>query len=237
MMARSRSLEDAIEDVLVSVDDAEAVAAVCAVCVQRLPCDGAAVIVMSSDAQRETVYASDDAIDTFEQVQYNLGEGPSWVAFRERKPVLVADLRDRMTAARWPMLVGQVAHLSIASAFCFPMRFGGIDVGVCTLYRRDTGSLSPEDVAGTLDAIEIMTLALLDLRGDGQDPLLVRWLPGDGNRREVHQATGMVMGQLRVSAEVAFARLRASAFSEGCSLEEIAHRVVSRQAHFEVDAQ
>lgn len=234
-MADLTSLEDALRSALLAPDDAEAVVGVCAACIDRLPYDGAAITVMTSDVQRQIVYASDDVVAAIERLQYTLGEGPSLLAFTERRPVLVPSARDPLTAVRWPILAGEVTDLAVGSIFCFPMRVGVINVGVCTLYRRSAGDLSASDVSVTLSALELTTLALLDLRssGDGEH-LLGRWLAGDvHSRREVHQATGMLMGQLRVSAEVAFARLRAAAFAAGCDVEVLSARVVRRQLRLE----
>jgi hypothetical protein len=80
-----------------------------------------------------------------------------------------------------------------------------------------------------LDAIELTTLVLLQLRGKQRDENLVgRWLEVDGlSRRAVHQATGMLMVQLGISAESAFARLRGHSFAEGRDIEQIALEIVS----------
>lgn len=236
-MADLASFEAAIDLALQAPNAPGAVTGICLACVDRLPCDGAAITAMTSDVQRETVYASDEVIAEFERVQYTLGEGPSLVAFTRRRPVLVADVRNPTTAVRWPVLVGELASLPIGSIFCFPLRLGVINVGVAALYRSTARDLTSSDVALTLDILELTTLALLELRdGDAGDHLLGRWLGGDGHsRREVHQATGMLMGQLRVPAEVAFARLRAAAFSAGCDLEDIAEQVVGRRLRLEPD--
>lgn len=230
-------LQAAIDEALHAADDAQAISGVCAACVERLPCDGAAVTVMASDIQRQTVYASDEVIATFERAQYALGEGPSLVAFTQRRPALVPFMDDPSTTARWPGLVSEVADLNVGSLFCFPMRFGVINVGVCALYRRRPGNLSTDDVSLTLNVLELTTLALLELRdGDESEHLLGRWLSGAGHsRRQVHQATGMLMGQLGVSAEVAFARLRATAFSQGRDIEQISKEIVNRRLRLDQD--
>ncbi|MFF9896031.1 ANTAR domain-containing protein [Streptomyces longispororuber] len=53
-----------------------------------------------------------------------------------------------------------------------------------------------------------------------------------GARREVHQATGMVMVQLGIGQEQAFDRLRARAFTEGRTVSEVARDVVARRLCF-----
>jgi AmiR/NasT family two-component response regulator len=51
-------------------------------------------------------------------------------------------------------------------------------------------------------------------------------------RREVHQATGMMLAQLDLDATDALARMRAYAFSHGFSLREVARDVVNRRLNF-----
>jgi hypothetical protein len=63
----------------------------------------------------------------------------------------------------------------------------------------------------------------LDERGAG-DPS--RWA---GDEQVVYQAVGMVVAQLRVSPFEALARLRAHAFAEGRTLDEVAMAVVERR--------
>jgi AmiR/NasT family two-component response regulator len=66
--------------------------------------------------------------------------------------------------------------------------------------------------------------------GDGQ------WLDDSLNgRAEIHQAAGMVLAQLGVSAIDALARMRAYAFVEQRLLSEVAHDVVSRVLRFTPD--
>jgi len=75
-------------------------------------------------------------------------------------------------------------------------------------------------------------------------PLGVAQRPGDeqawdrswGNRAEIHQATGMVVAQLGISAADALARVRAHAFAEQRRLGEVARDVVARRLRFMKDA-
>ena len=52
------------------------------------------------------------------------------------------------------------------------------------------------------------------------------------DRLEVHQATGMVLVQLEIPGEDAFARLRAYAFARGRPLTDVARDVVARRLVF-----
>jgi hypothetical protein len=52
---------------------------------------------------------------------------------------------------------------------------------------------------------------------------------------QVHQATGMILVQLGLSAEAAFARLRAHAYAEDRRRGDVARDVVERRLRFEPD--
>ncbi len=56
-----------------------------------------------------------------------------------------------------------------------------------------------------------------------------------GHRAEIHQATGMVVAQLGINAQDAFARLRAYAFAEQRLLSDVARDVVQRKLRFSND--
>ena len=187
------ALASAIEAAVRSDSDQDGVSQVCSVCAEALPCDGTAVTVMASDAGRETVFASNAVIHEFERVQYTTGEGPSLLAFTMGRPVLVPTLSHPSAAARWPGLVSEIDQLPLNAVFCFPLRFGAINVGVAALYRRWSRAkvASGEALAFVLEALDLTTLALLELReGALAQSLLERWLAVDnGSRTQVHQAT------------------------------------------------
>ncbi len=52
-------------------------------------------------------------------------------------------------------------------------------------------------------------------------------------RPEVHQATGMVLAQMGISARDALARMRAHAFVTGALLSDVAADIVGRRLWFE----
>ncbi len=95
------------------------------------------------------------------------------------------------------------------------------------------GSLSTAQLRDALGAADIAALMLLGLHTDpGEDRA---WDRSWGNRVEIHQATGMVVAQLDLSATDAFARLRAYAFLEHRLLGDVARDVVARRLRFTQD--
>jgi hypothetical protein len=215
----------------------ESLAAFCDAVVSDLPVHGMAVGVMRSDPVRETVYASDRVIAEIERRQFSLGEGPVLDAFKTGRPVLVPELGAPDPARRWPVFTGEVAALAVGGLFAFPMRLGAITIGVCELYRAEPGALTPQHLAIVLRAVDVLALTVLALRSDGSaEAVDASWLDGhDGARRAVYQATGMLIVQLGVPPEQAFARLRGHAYAEGRSVEQVAADIVARRIRLEPD--
>jgi hypothetical protein len=143
--------------------------------------------------------------------------------------VLVSNLAG-VAPGRWPAFAALMAGTGMAALFAFPLQLGAVGLGVLTLYRRAAGRLSVEGLAEGLRVAD--TLALLLVGSDGGNPahdLDARWLDRSARTREIDQATGMLIVQLGVGAEAAFARLRAHAFAHDRSLAEVARDVVARR--------
>jgi AmiR/NasT family two-component response regulator len=82
--------------------------------------------------------------------------------------------------------------------------------------------------------VAAISLPLRTEPGDGA----AAWLDGSaGNRAEIHQAKGMVLVQLGISAEDALARLRGHAFAEQRLLIDVARDVVTRRLVFAKDVE
>jgi hypothetical protein len=216
-------------------DDRVLAAEICRACVQGLDIDGAAISLLTADPLRETVFASDATADLLEDLQFSLGEGACIDAAVSRRPVLVADMNDPAQTARWPVYAAAVAEQTgVRAIFALPLQWGAIDVGVLDLYRRAPGALSAAQMRDALSAADAATLILLGLRSDPGDDDQA-WDRSWGNRAEIHQATGMVVAQLGVSAADALARLRAHAFAEQRLLGDVARDVVARRLCFTED--
>ena len=157
-------------------------------------------------------------------MQGSLGEGPSYEAYRTRRPILVSDLAAD-PGTHWPVFATEVGACPVGAVFAFPLQRGAIAIGALDLYRREPGWLTSEEVNVALRIVDIATLALLALRVDSLHGEWVVTLPLE--RAQVHQATGMLISGLGVSAEQALAKLRAHAFSVGRMVDEIADDLVS----------
>lgn len=204
---------------------------ICRVCVDGLDVEGAAISLLTGSPLRETLWATDATAELLEDLQFSLNEGACMEAAATGRPVLVPDLRHSTKVTRWPIFAAAVAEQTeIRALFALPLQWGTINLGVLDLYRSTAGALSQEQSRDVLSAMDTAALMMLGLRTDPGDG---EWLPpAVGGRAEVHQATGMVLVQLGVSAQDALARLRAHAFGEQRLLIDVARDVVSRRLQF-----
>ncbi|WP_393916301.1 GAF and ANTAR domain-containing protein [Halostreptopolyspora alba] len=203
----------------------------CRTCVEALPIDGAAISMMVDEGRRGTVATSDAVADRIEHLQFGLGEGPCIESFTTRRPVLVADWADE--SWRWPAFADGLEAGSVGAIFALPLQIGAITIGVLDLYRTTPGPLDSA-LGDALLAADTVTLAVLDAheRGPGDDggPGEERFsIPLSQTEIHVYQATGLISGELEVSLEEAFARLRAHAFAHNRLVGDTARDILTRR--------
>jgi hypothetical protein len=183
------------------------------------------VMMATSGGQGLTALASDERARAVEDLQHTLGEGPGVVACASGAAVLVPDLADPRDAAltRWPTFTKDALELGVHAAFAFPLLLGASRLGALSLYRDEAGALSPEDVSQgqvTADAVALRLAEPGHSHPSGTahvDPM------------RVHQAAGMVMVQLGVPIDQALLRLRAAAYADGLTVDELAEAIVQRR--------
>jgi GAF domain-containing protein/ANTAR domain-containing protein len=206
--------------------------ALCRACAGLLPAGlGLSVSVLADDADTGVVLcASNDVSAHLAEIQFTLGEGPCREATGLRAPVFATDLTRPPDADRWPLFSVQAARAGARAVFSAPLMAAGSPLGTLDLYRETSGSLGSDHVRTMLLVADAVTLAVLALdRGAADFEGVVAWLSGaESDREEVHQATGMIMMQLGVSAEEALLRLRARAFTQGRTATQLAKAIIAR---------
>jgi hypothetical protein len=207
---------------------------VCRAYVMGLDVDGAAISLLTASTSSQTLCATDATAELLEELQFSLGEGACVEAAVTGRPVLVADMHHSTEVSRWPTFAAAVVEQSdVGALFAVPFQWGAINLGVLDLYRTAPGSLSDVQLRDAISAANMAALMFLGMRTDSGDG---EWLDHSVyGRAEIHQATGMVLAQLGVSATDALARMRAYAFVEQRLLSDVAHDVVSRRLRFTQD--
>jgi hypothetical protein len=190
--------------------------------------DAAAVAVVLAASPREGLYASNRVAADLEDLTTTLGEGPGVDALADG-PALAADLSDAGCQARWPVFAPAAVAGGVCAMFALPLQVGGIHLGVLDLYRTQAGGLREEQLADALLLADTACALLLDTGIEGGDH---RPEEAGLQRPEVHQATGMIIGQVGVTAAVALIRLRAYAYAHDQQLRDVAADVVARRLRF-----
>jgi hypothetical protein len=193
------------------------------------PVDGASVSTLGTFLGTGTVSASDTRAARIDEVQFDLGEGPCWDAMRTARPVLAADIGEG--ADRWPAFIEAVRSQGITSIFAFPLYLGPLRIGAIDLYSQtptNFDAAASEQATRLAEHVSrrVLRMAVTAVR-DGED-----LHPSPFSRRIIHQATGMVVSQLDISAEDAVLVIKGHAFSEGLSMMEIARRLIDRDLTF-----
>ncbi len=214
------------------------VAHVCEAAVTGVGVDGAAVVVVTGPTVRDTVHATNRVAGELEEWQLTFGQGPCVDAYASGGPVLVVDLDSPDHSKAWPVFTPAALGSGARAVFALPIQIGAIRLGVLDLYRTQAGPLSPTQFADALAFADAAGALLLDAAAGIQpDTDDLAWQLDDptAHHAEVHQATGMMLVQLGVSAEAAFARLRAYAFAQERRLGDVARDVISRRLRFAPD--
>jgi len=209
----------------------------CAAVVDDVGADGAGVTVMASPTVRETIHATDRIATELEEWQLSFGQGPCVDAFADGGPVLVGDLDRPDYAQRWPVFTPAARDSGARALFALPLRVGAIRLGVLDLYRTKPRPLTAPELADALVYADVVGTLLLESARRGTDDAPPDWPRDDPtvDRAQVHQATGMIIAQLGVRPDEAFARLRAHAYAHDRRLGDVARDVVQRRLRFQPD--
>ncbi|MDR7185442.1 hypothetical protein J2X85_002476 [Microbacterium trichothecenolyticum] len=189
---------------------------------------GAVVSTLGSPMGSETVCASTKLGARIDEIQIDLGEGPSWEALRTRLPVAASDLQVD-GGALWPGTWAALRELDVGALFAFPLFVSTLGIGSIALYSMTARELSDADIERMSRLAAIVSSTLLRRALSRVDT------PDDGaedepySRREVHQATGMVAARNRIGVDDALLLLRGHAFAAGRPVRDVATDVIARR--------
>jgi hypothetical protein len=214
-----------------SRDQAPTLDLICQVCCDLLPITVASVVLMGDRGVEGITGASDALAAAIQNEEFTLGEGPATDVRRERRPVLVSDLRDATND--WPRFVPAAARLGIRALSALPLRIGAVDLGVLVLAGPHARVMANQEVADSLVLADLISRLVLDLQAGVMSETLAWSLDATDSRAVVHQATGMIAAQLDVGVAEALVRLRANAFATDRPIDEVATDVVAGRRRFE----
>jgi len=231
-VATTRTTEILSEVARGDAEDAVLPGRLVASCARALPITGVGLVLMTDAGPAGMVAASDGVASTLEELQFTLGEGPCVDCSTSGRPVLVPFLAG-VGGAQWPAFTTGALGADVAAVFAFPLRVGGIRLGVLDLYRDVTGPLTGPGLAEALSFADAATTVLLHLQAHAREGAPIAVVE---DRTEVHQATGMVSVQAGVPLASALVLLRARAFATERPVLDLARDVLSRLVRFDDEA-
>ena len=198
-----------------------------------LPITGASVTVISSAGAQSTLCSSDTVAARIDELQFELGEGPQWLAARTGDIVVIPEVATDPHHG-WPVFGAALSGLPVGAIFSVPMKMGAVTLGAATLYRDKPGELTESQQNSALAiASAIASSAAKRAMWSATDDAPPESAENPALRREVHQATGMILVQLDTTATIAYSRLQAYAFANGRTVQSVAHDVVTRTLTFD----
>ncbi|WP_127819841.1 GAF and ANTAR domain-containing protein [Microbacterium sp. CPCC 204701] len=193
------------------------------------PVDGASVSTLGDVLGTEIVSATGADARRLDELQFDLGEGPCWDALRHGAPISELDLSDG-GMKRWPAFAAAASKkVPAASIYAFPVAVGSLRFGAVDLFARQRLTLSSDQ---TRQATAMADLIGSHLLREAIDRTKNPEAPDVSTRRIVHQATGVVLAQLDITAEEAQLVIQGHAFAAGATVMSIASDVVERRLEF-----
>jgi hypothetical protein len=198
-------------------------------CVQVLGVPGAGLSLVDTRQERVPLGASSETAEVAERLQFTAGDGPCAAAQETRQPVF-ADAAE--LHRRWPvfgrLLVESTPYRAIVALPLLPALAGA---GAIDLYFADSADVPGLDVFEALAVGELVNSALSDAAvwstwSPGEGPV---WLHGPVPRRRaaVWEALGKLSVDLELGAAAALAVMRARAYAEGRSVDDVAADLLS----------
>jgi GAF domain-containing protein len=172
---------------------------------QLFAADGAGLMLVDADGQLRWASASDQTAQAVEDGQERLAQGPCAVAFSQRLPAAIRDLR---TEPDWREFTQVLVGEGIRAALSVPVELDGGVIGTLDVYAHQARDWDPSEVAalqayGGLVASLLSAAVAAQVKGRLADQLQAalehRWL--------IEQAKGVVMGREHLDAQAAFERL------------------------------
>ncbi|PPF69320.1 ANTAR domain-containing protein [Rathayibacter tritici] len=216
-----------------AVSDTEDLAVMLASLITLLPFEEAAASSLGPPFDVETLASSSLRAASLDEAQLDLGEGPAWDAFRSRRPVH-ASLAETGSDPGWPFLASSFGLAGVCSVLALPLSFGPLRIGAVTLFASDVEHTDDTAVKLAQSIVALMGRAVSS-RALAETQSGAGERDGSLARREVHQATGMILSQTGIAPDDALLILRAYAYSHSRTLRDVAADVVARRLDFSPD--
>jgi hypothetical protein len=200
----------------------------CVDCTRSLDLAGAGITLMNDDGHQAVVGTSGPLASRLEDLQFDLGEGPSLDASRTNRIVSDDDLASA-ALARWPAFASAALAAGIGAVTALPLQTDGIRLGSLCLYRSTPGSLDADrtTAARAYGAAAVAVLLHLQDQVWPQGTLHPELGGPVAYRAVIHQATGFLSVTASVGMAEALLLMRAHAFASEQSLVHVAGEILA----------
>jgi hypothetical protein len=198
-------------------------------CARALSVDDAGLSLVDATQQRVPLGASSDVAEVAERLQFTVGKGPCMTAQETREPVFAVeeDLR-----RRWPVFTQLlVEETPFRAVVALPLQPALAGAGAIDLYFRTSAEVLDLEVFDAMAVGELVTSAL------GDAAVWSEWTPAEGpewmhgpapqRRAAVWEAMGKLSVELELSTPDALALIRAHAYAEGVTVDDVAADLLS----------
>ena len=184
-------------------------------------------ITVRIDGHPLTVGSSDDRAELLDETQYRLGGGPCLQAVETGQ---VVDSPDTESEERWPRYIETARREGLRCSLSTPVSMGSATLGALNVYGFEAPGAFSAAARRQLELFAAQAAGTLRVANrqikDGQ--LLGQMEGALRSRTVIDQAMGIIMGQQRCAADVAFGLLRREARDSRRALREVAGDLVTR---------
>ncbi len=205
----------------------------CSVAAEITAVSAAGVALATSRDALLCFCASSDVANSLIELEITVGEGPCLLTLDGQDSIAEEDLRTSRNS-RWMLYTPTALEEGIRSVFGFPIRIGGIRLGVLCLYQTTPGPLSEGQFTDALLMASVIGRGIVALQAGARPETLSGELQREAAFDfSVHQAAGMVAVQASIDISSALVALRMHAFSLSESLSSVCARIINRQLLFD----
>ena len=181
-------------------------------------------ITLRRDGEVRTAARSNELAVRIDELQYGRGVGPCLQALHTGQPVIATDLS---ADDRWgDYRLHAIAH-GVGACMCLPLTAHHTTIGALNLFITHPHNFTDSEVSrATAFAGQASGAVSIALRVANQTTLEGQLRDALASRAVIDQALGLVMGQLRCTAEHAFATLREASINRNVKMRAIAAEVI-----------
>lgn len=186
--------------------------------------DGAGLMLADVDHHLLNAAVSDDRMRHLEELQIRHQEGPCIAAFEDKELVCAEDLT---TEKRWPVFSEHAVARGVRAVLASPIPYNQDAVGVVAVMSEERRPWSAEVELALLAFTDLAALLIASmLLGEQQTELAAQLQAALNSRAIIEQAKGVLIGQQGITAQAAYAQLRAQARAERRKLAIVSAEVV-----------